>query len=224
MSIILNVINEKSWNRELVESLDVSTDRSIHKEKLGQRGLFIDRIKNGCSSLRVAQHREIWVVSEIGQDLFEHLQRESFNSLFTSLGSAIARTIDGNNEELLQIANSDKVLVKHVNILVWRVLGSWPMHNDNQRLARFSDNLREDVSERCFDVGLLDRFKLFSKEDLLFLVHSCGFCLFMVWGENIIRSYLLFKSDKEFWWKIICIMKGSRGRKWEQDPNSFKEY
>ena len=52
------------------------------------------------------------------------------------------------------------------------------MHNDNQRLTRFADNLREYVSERCFDVGLLDRVKLFSKEDLLFLVHFVVFvCL-----------------------------------------------
>ena len=63
VSVVLDVVDEESGNLKLSKSLDVSTDWSIHQQKLCYRWVLVHCMEDGRSSLRVSEHGKVTFVS-----------------------------------------------------------------------------------------------------------------------------------------------------------------
>lgn len=112
MSFIFDVVGEKSWNFEFVESLNVAADRPIHNQKFTDIWVFVDCIEDCCSSLGSPVHgKEVFVVKEL-KDLSENEQGIVSDRLFFTFGLAVSRTVNGDHVKLLDKGHPNKVLMK----------------------------------------------------------------------------------------------------------------
>lgn len=72
MSVIFDVINQQSGHEKPSKPLNASTNWSIHNQTFSDRGVFVNCIEYGCSSLGMSKHSIICFIVQRFKNLFEH--------------------------------------------------------------------------------------------------------------------------------------------------------
>ena len=129
MSIIFYIINEQCWNWKPSKTLNISANRPVHHKELCNTWILKNCVENGCSTLRMAKHCEIWSIVEPLQNLLEKTKGESLDSLFAAWRTTISRAVNGNDIIFFKIGHSHQVFMQKICIFICWILWAWSMHD-----------------------------------------------------------------------------------------------